>query len=231
MDYKFDFSPVWASWQQLLQGAWMTVQLSAGGIFLGVCLGILCALLRRDGPRPVKWLIDIYVEVIRNTPFLVQLFFVYFGLPALGLHFNPNVATLLTLAINLGAYAAELVRAGLDAVPHAQIEAGQALSLNRWQIFRHIVLMPALRKVYPALVSQFILTMLESSVAASISTTELTSAGETIDSATFRSLETYLTVTVIYVFLAAAFRLAFAMIGNLIFRGQKTARFSLARIF
>src|SRR5277367_2618294 len=126
MDYKFDFSPVWASWQQLLQGAWMTVQLSAGGIFLGVCLGILCALLRRDGPRPIKWLIDIYVELIRNTPFLVQLFFVYFGLPDLGVHFDPSVATLLTLAINLGAYAAELVRAGLDAIPRSQIEAGQA---------------------------------------------------------------------------------------------------------
>lgn len=231
MDYKFDFSPVWASWQQLLQGAWTTVQLSAGGIFLGVSLGILCALLRRDGPRPIKWLIDIYVEAIRNTPFLVQLFFVYFGLPDLGVHFDPNVATLLTLAINLGAYAAELVRAGLAAIPRSQVEAGQALSLNRWQIFRHIVLLPALRNVYPALVSQFILTMLESSVASSISTTELTSAGESIESATFRSLETYLTVTVIYVFLAAAFRLAFAAIGDFLFRGQKPARFSLARIF
>src|SRR5690606_7476959 len=112
---------------------------------------------------------QVYIELIRNTPFLVQLFFFFFALPAVGVRWSPYTAALVAMTVNLGAYATEIVRAGIEAIPRGQIEAGLALNLTRVEIFRFVVLKPALRAIYPALTSQFILLMLASSVVSVIS--------------------------------------------------------------
>src|SRR5262245_55418802 len=147
---------------------------------LGLAVGILCAVAKTSASRAVRGLTQGYVEAIRNTPFLVQLLLIYLGLPALGLRLTPDQAALLAMVVNLGAYATEIVRAGIEAVPHGQIEAGRALGLRPRHIFRFIILMPALRTVFPALGSQFILIMLASSVVSVISAEALPAVADTL---------------------------------------------------
>jgi polar amino acid transport system permease protein len=204
--YQFQFGSVFAGFDQLLWGAWLTVLLSAAGIVLGLVVGIFGGWGRAQGPRWLGWVIAAYVEAIRNTPFLVQLFLIFFGLPSLGIRMSAGTAALLTLTINTGAYCTEIVRAGIEAVPRGQVEAGRALGLTRFQVFRFLILFPALRTVYPALASQFTLMMLATSVVSQISAEELTFAANFMQSRTFRSFEIYAVVTVLYLGLALAFR-------------------------
>src|SRR5580692_5456392 len=162
MNYVFQFNIVWDHLPELLEGALLTIQLSATAMALGLCLAVACAYGNSAGPRPVRWLVAAYVELIRNTPFLVQIFIFYFSLPMIGLRLTADTAALAAMTVNLGAYASEIVRAGIEAIPHGQVEAARALGLKRLQIFRLIIIFPALKTVYPALASQFILLMLSS---------------------------------------------------------------------
>ena len=212
MHYTFQFADVLAAWPLLLKGTWTTVQLSLLATALGLIVAIACAWGKTAGPRPLRWLIQAYIELIRNTPFLVQLFFFFFALPAIGLRWSPYTAALTAMVVNLGAYATEIIRAGIESIPKGQIEAGQALSLKAHQIFRLIILKPALRAIYPALTSQFILLMLSSAVVSVISADDLTSVAANLQSQTFRSFEIYIVVTAIYLALALAFSAVFRVV-------------------
>ena len=191
---------------QLLAGAGLTIRLSAAAMVAGLAVGVVCAFARAAGPRPLRWLVIGYVEAIRNTPFLVQLFIIYFSLPAIGLRFEANQAALVGMIVNLGAYATEIVRAGVDSVPRGQIEAGRSLGLSTFHVFRFVVIQPALKAVFPALASQFILLMLGSSIVAAISAAELTGITNTLQSTTFRAFEFYFVATGIYLAMALGFR-------------------------
>lgn len=218
MSYQFDFGAVLHYWDLLLNGVWLTVRLSAIATVLGLIVGIAGALGRRSRVAPLRWIAGAYVELVRNTPFLVQLFFIFFGLPSIGLKLDAEQAALIAMVFNLGAYATEIVRAGLDATTKGQIEAGLSLGLSRWLVFRHVILIPALAKVYPALTSQFIIVMLGSSVVSQISAEELTFAAGFIQSRNFRNFEVYFVVTLLYLALAIGFRQIFALIGARAFR-------------
>jgi polar amino acid transport system permease protein len=215
--YDFNFAPVLAAWDQLLLGAWLTIQLSGAAMALGLVVSVLGALAKTSGIRPLRWAVDVYVEVIRNTPFLVQIFFFYFGLPSLGLRLGPNEAALLALVVNFGAYGTEIIRAGIESIAKGQIEAGTALGLSKMQIFGYVVMKPALRTVYPSLTSQFIYLMLTSSVVSVISANDLAAAGNDLQSQTFASFEVYLAVTAIYLALAAGFSAVFGAIERVAF--------------
>lgn len=215
MNYTFQFTEVFAAWPLLLKGTLSTVQLSVLAMLLGLGVAIVCAWGKTAGPRPLRWLINIYIELIRNTPFLVQLFFFFFALPALGLRWSAYTAALTAMVVNLGAYATEIIRAGIESIPKGQIEAGLALNLKHHEIFRFVILKPALRTVYPALTSQFILLMLSSSVVSAISADDLTSVAANLQSQTFRSFEIYIVVAVIYLLLALAFSAMFRTIYRL----------------
>jgi polar amino acid transport system permease protein len=130
MNYTFRFRDVFAAWDYLMEGVVMTLGLSAVTMVLGLLIGVACAAGRLYGPGPLRAAIATYVEVIRNTPLLIQLFIVFFGLPGLGLRLDATTAAVISLTINLGAYATEIVRAGLQAVPRTQVEAGHALGLS-----------------------------------------------------------------------------------------------------
>jgi polar amino acid transport system permease protein len=184
--YRFNFRDVLAQQDFLLEGLLLTLQLSFLAMVLGLMVAVIGAASRLYGPRPVRIAVATYVEVIRNTPLLVQLFLVFFGLPSLGIRLDATTASIIALTINLGAYTTEIVRAGLEAIPRAQIEAGVSLGLSRLQIFRYIVLMPALKVMYPALASQFILLMLATSVVSQISAPDLFHTASIIQSRTFR---------------------------------------------
>lgn len=221
MTHEFDFSEILGSLDRLLAGALLTVELSAAAIVLGLAIGVVGAYLKTNGNRVLRAIVSIYVEAIRNTPFLVQLYLIYFGLPAIGVKLGANAAALLAMTVNLGAYAGEILRAGVEAIPRTQIEAGASLGLSRLQIFRHVILIPAMETVYPALTSQFTLVMLASSVVGTISASELSSVASLIDSETFRSFETYLVVTPIYIALAFLFRGLFFALAQALFRRRR----------
>ncbi len=225
MPFAFDFGPVIAHADTIADGVWLTLYLSAAGILLGLGLGVLLAMSRGLLPRPVQWVLDAYIEVIRNTPFLIQLFIIFFGLPVLGLRLDAMQAAILTIMVNLGAYATEIIRAGIDNIHPSQIEAGASLALTRLQVFRHVVLMPALARVWPSLTSQFVLTLLSTSICSFISVQELSGSAAQVESDTFRSFETYIVVTVIYLLLSLLLRLVLLLLGEVLFpRGSGLRR-------
>src|SRR5258708_11164928 len=212
MNYPFRFAPVIARIDQLFDGLATTLWLSAAAIALGFLVGCAGALASGARSRLLRGSVRFYVEAIRNTPLLAQLFFVYFGLPALGLGLEALTAALITLVINLGAYSTEIVRAGIEAVPLGQRDAGAALGLTRWQIMRLIVLKPALKIVFPALASQFTLLMLATSILSQIGVEELFHMASILDTTTYRSFEVYAVTCGFYLAAALAFRLFFPAI-------------------
>ncbi|TJV04345.1 MAG: amino acid ABC transporter permease [Mesorhizobium sp.] len=190
----------------IAHGAATTILLIAVTTLAGTLLSILGAAGRRNGPVPLKRGIACYVEVMRNTPFLVQLFFIFFGLPSLGIRLDPILAAMLAMTLNMAAYTIEIVGAGLDAVPGGQTEAALALGLRPRQVFIKIVLPQALTIIYPALTSQIVIMMLESAVVSQIAVRELTYEADMLQARTFRSFETYFVVTLVYLLLSMALR-------------------------
>ena len=217
MNYVFNFRDIWAQQHFLLDGIRVTLWLSAVTIGSGLIIGAGGAALRVYGGVGMRALSAAYVEIIRNTPLIVQLFLVFFGLPSLGIRLDAMTASLIALAINLGAYTAEILRAGLEAIPRSQIEAGHSLGLSGLQVFRHIVMFPALKIVYPALTSQFVLMMLATSVVSQISAPDLFHVASIIQSRTVRDFEIDIVVAVLYLFLALALRILFAATGQIAF--------------
>lgn len=217
MSYRFQFQVIWDNWQLLLDGVWLTLQLSGAAIALGLGIGIIGALCRISSNRLLGAIASIYVEVIRNTPFLVQLLFLYFGISSLGPRIGNDQAALIALTINFGAYATEIIRAGIQSIDQTQIEAGMSLGLNRRQVFGLVILKPAIANIYPALTSQMVLLMLLSSIVSQISAEELTFVGNFLRSRTFRDFEVYSAIAVIYVFLALLFKLLAQIVHRRVF--------------
>lgn len=218
MSYEFDFADVFAAWPELLHGLLNTLVLSGLAMAIGLVVSVAGALGKTSGPRWLRWFIDEYIELIRNTPFLIQIFMIYFGLPTLGIKLSSNEAALIALVVNVGAYGIEIIRAGIESIQKGQVEAGKSLGMRPLQIFRYIILKPAIQAVYPSLTSQFILLMLNSSVCSAIAASELTAVAGDIQSRTFRSFEVYFVVTCIYFALSLFFWSAFAAIERTVLR-------------
>lgn len=212
MSYEFDFATVFAAWPELLRGMLNTLVLSGLAMTIGLVVAVGGALGKTSGPGPLRLAIDAYIELIRNTPFLIQIFLIFFGLPALGIRLSSNAAALLALVVNVGAYGIEIVRAGIESIQKGQIEAGKSLGMRPLAIFRYIILKPAIQAVYPSLTSQFILLMLNSSVCSAIAADELTAVAGDIQSRTFRSFEVYFVVTCMYLAMSVFFWTVFAAI-------------------
>jgi polar amino acid transport system permease protein len=221
MHIDFDFPAVLERWPSFLGGAVLTLELAFIATLFGGILGAIGAIGRRSRNRSVANICTIYVEAIRNTPLLVQIFLVYFGLASIGLKFSAFSVAALALVINVGAYTTEIMRAGFDAIPQGQIEAAEGLALSRLQIYWHVILLPAMEKVYPSLTSQFVLLMLASSVTSQISAEELTAVANYIQSDTYRAFETYILVALAYVVLSLIMRAGFWGLGMLIFPRQR----------
>jgi polar amino acid transport system permease protein len=182
----------------LVEGLFSTLRLAGSVGILAFALGIVVALARLSRIGPLHVLATWYVELLRNTPALVQLFLIYFGPPIVGIRLSVPVAALLGLTINNSAYMAEIIRAGIRSISRGQTEAAASVGMNYRQIMRHVILPQALRVVYPPLVSQFISIVLFSSLASVIAYPELAEYAKRLDSRTFRSFEIYGTVTVMY---------------------------------
>lgn len=219
MTYHFHFAGLLPYWPQFLYGLWLTIELTLLSIVGGIALGIITAGGRISRHKPFRLISGIYVEAIRNTPFLVQLFFIYFGISSLGIKLTSWQAGLLSMVVNLGAYSAEIIRSGLQATPKGQYEAGQTLGLTRTQVFWRIILPPALMRMYTPLIGQCIIVMLGSSVISQISVQELTYAANFVQSRTFLSFESYFVATGLYLILAIAMRQLLNRLMKRLFRG------------
>lgn len=214
MTYQFSFEAILSNWELLVKGAALTLTLSLFGSVIGLAVGTVGAVSRAWALPILSPIFTAYVECIRNTPFLVQLYFIFFGLPALGVRLDGWQASLLAMIINLGAYSTEILRAGVMSIPRGILEAAESLAMNRWQSLRHVILRPAFKNVWPALCSQIIIVMLGSSVCSQIAAQELTYAANLIQTRTFRAFEIYFTSTLMYLALAILVRKGLQLIGE-----------------
>jgi polar amino acid transport system permease protein len=217
MGIELDFPAVLERWPSFLDGAVLTLELALFATVLGALLGTMAAVGRGTHSALIARACKVYVEAIRNTPLLVQIFLVYFGLASIGLKLSAFTVAVAALTINVGAYTAEIMRAGFEAIPRGQIEAAEGLALSRFQIYWHIILLPAIERVYPALTSQFVLLMLASSVCSQISAEELTAVANYIQSDSYRAFETYIIVAVLYIILSLVMRAGFWGLGLVLF--------------
>jgi len=214
MGPTLDFGVVFEAMPTLLWGCLGTMGLALAGMSLALVIGIGGVVTRTSHIRPLRVATISFIEIIRNTPFLVQIFFLFFALPQLGLKLNPTVTAIIALGVNGGAYAIEIIRGGVQSIHKGQTEAGLALGLHKAQVFRFIVLKPALRAIYPSLTGQFIMLTLTSSICSSVAAYELTSVAQRIESDTFRSFEVYFTITLMYLAISWILMTGFAVISR-----------------
>ena len=215
---NLNFNQLWRYQDQFLHGIQVTLTLTLIATVAGMVIGLAGATLSNTRFAPLRLFIRTYVELIRNTPALIQIFLIFFVLPYAGLRLPPFEAASVALSLYMGAYAVEIFRSGLGSIPKSQIEAGQCLGLTQFQVFRHVILPPALRNVYPSLSSQIILILLGSSLASQVSADELFHTAAFVESRTYRSFEVYALVCVIYFAMVLALRLIFAGVERLAFR-------------
>jgi polar amino acid transport system permease protein len=223
MGYTFTLRTIYPYLGELQQAAALTMSLSMLAILLSLVLGTLVAVARRHPARPIRLLAGAYVEVMRNTPLLVILYVVYFAAPGIGLRLSSFQAALAGLSLNSAGYMAEILRAGLAAVPEGQFEASRTLGLSRWQTFRLVAFPQVLRTVYAPLGNQFIAVILASSLASAIAVDEVASWMETTGSTSFRFFETFLVAACVYLVLCQAVNLLRLGVGRLLFRAAAAA--------
>lgn len=217
MGYTLDFSVVWHAMPTLLWGCVGTLGLALAGMTLAMMIGVAGVAARDARAAWLRAIVIGFVEIVRNTPFLVQIFFLFFALPLIGLKLNPTATAIIALGVNGGAYAIEIIRSGVQSVHKGQVEAGYALGLHKGQVFRFIVLKPALRAIYPSLTGQFIMLTLTSSICSAVSAYELTSVAQRIESDTFRSFEVCFVVTFLYLAISWLLMSGFAIISHRFF--------------
>jgi len=202
----------------MLRALLISIEVTVLAFFIGSVLGIFVYLGRRSPIAPLRWLAYGFVEIFRNTPLLVQLYLIYFGLPQMGINLDPFWSTLAGMTLNNAAYTSEIFRAGIESVPTGLLEAAGALGMRYAQTFRYIVLKPAIRNVLPALTNQFIVLFLFSSVGSVISLDELTSALADLNQSTLRTLEIFTIGGLLYYLFSAVIAASSRLAERYLFR-------------
>ncbi|MHB8172071.1 MAG: amino acid ABC transporter permease [Thermincolia bacterium] len=194
-----DYIPV------LLFAAGITLEITVVSVFLGTIIGLVIALGRLSQNKPIRWLSAVYVDFIRGTPLLVQIFIIYFGIPMLiGVRIDPFVAAVVSCSINSGAYIAEIFRAGIQSIDKGQMEAARSLGMSRWQAMRFIILPQAFKRVIPPLGNEFIAMMKDTSLLSVIGYEELTRKAQLIVAVNYHAFELYTAIALIYLVMTLA---------------------------
>jgi len=217
MNLDLRFFVVFRNFDSLLHGLLLTLQLVGLACAFGILVGIIGAYLRNSHNTVLRIVASIYVEIFRNTPLLVQLYFVYFALPTLYINLDPNPTALLVLTLNMGAYTTEIIRGGIESIHRSQIEAGYSLGMRYLQVFRYVILPPVMKTVAPSLSNQIILLTLASCLVAQISATDLFYEATLLDSRTFRSFEVYMVTGAMYFVLVEFLYIFFYYLNKKIF--------------
>ncbi|WP_028222712.1 amino acid ABC transporter permease [Paraburkholderia oxyphila] len=214
---SYQWLTLWGYVPDFIQAAWLTLQITLLAFCLALVLGLLSALASASRVGVLRLVAHSYVEVIRNTPVLLQIFIVFFGLPSLGLNLGAYVAGVIALGVNVGAYLSEVFRAGIQSVPRGQLEAASILGLSRAQVFREVVLPQAARAVYPAIVNNLIQLLLGTSLLSAIALPELTGTATVINSRTLLYIQTFSVTLVAYLVLSNCLSWIAARIGARVF--------------
>jgi polar amino acid transport system permease protein len=194
-----DFSPVWDGWPELAHGALITIEVTVGAIVLGCLIGLVIGVGRLDPRRRVVYgLCTAYVSVIRGTPLLVQLFIWFFGLPHFGLYFPAFFCGIVGMGIYSGAYVSEIVRGAVQSVEPGQMEAARSLGMSYWRAMREVVVPQAVVRMIPPLGNEFIALIKNSSLVSLLTIADLMHEGQKIISTSYRSLEVYLAIALVY---------------------------------
>lgn len=218
MNYVFHFNSIWANKGLFVSGAFITLQIAVLGILIGIVLGIIGAVCRNSKFAAARLISSAFVEVIRNTPLLVQLYIWYFGLGYIRIDLSPFLCVVLALGVNNAGYLTEIVRAGIEAIKEEQRRAGISLGMNPFQVFRYIVIIPSMGIVFPALCNQFVISILASALAMIIGVKDLTYEAVYLQAHTFRSIETYIVVVIIYIVISKSIVLLSDLLDKKIFR-------------
>lgn len=208
----------------LLQGAVLTIEIAVLGSLLAIVMGVLAALARMYGPAPLRWLATVYVEIFRGTSALVQLFWLFFVLPQFGVSLDAFPVAVLALGLNVGAYGSECVRGAIQAVARGQWEAAIALNMSRAQMLRRIILPQAFVAMIPPWGNLFIELMKATSLVALISVTDLTFRARQMNDITFRTIEIFTIVLVIYLAISIIITVAMRTLERYAARGQGRGR-------
>lgn len=219
MNYRFQFGVVWDNLDALLEGALLTFQLGVFAFGGGALIGLFCATLKSYGPRPVRFLVDSYVVFITNTPALIQIYFLYFGLPEVGIRWSNEACLLIGLVLNAGAYLTLILRAGFLSVRVTELEAGQTLGMSLVQQVRYIIVPHIAKSIYPALANFFIVVLvMGTSIGALIGVDELTGQAINLSTVNYRWLEYFTVVAGMYVVLTFIASIGLALLGRWAFR-------------
>lgn len=197
MDFRFDV--IMNAIPLLIEGAIFTIEITVLSVAIGIVIGLFVGIGRISKIKIIKWLSAVYVDFIRGTPLLVQIFLIYFALPVVtGIKMNPFIAAVTACSINSGAYVAEIFRAGIQSIDNGQMEAGRSLGLSWIQTMRYIIVPQAFKRVIPPLGNEFIALLKDSSLVSVIGFEELTRRGQLVIARTYASLEVWICVALIY---------------------------------
>ncbi|WP_419779379.1 amino acid ABC transporter permease [Maridesulfovibrio sp.] len=199
MAFAFDTTVFWDTFPMLVRGLKLTIEITIGGLFFGFLLGSAAGLMKLSRNFFTRKIAGIYVEAIRGTPMLVQAMFLYYGVPmAVGMRIPPMTAGIVIIAVNSGAYIAEIVRGAVQSIHKGQFEAGRSIGLTNAQTMRFIIWPQALKRMIPPLGNQFIISLKDTSLLMVIGVGELMRTGQEITSVNFRAFEVYLAVACVY---------------------------------
>ncbi|CAJ0713103.1 MULTISPECIES: amino acid ABC transporter permease [Ralstonia] len=202
---ELDFSPVWAGWHDILRGAIVTVEVTAAALVLGCVLGLLIGIGRLNPRRRLIYgICTVYVTFIRGTPLLVQLFLLFFGLPQFDILLPAFVCGVLGLGVYSGAYVSEIVRGAIQSVDRGQMEAARSIGMSSAQSMRAIILPQAVVRMIPPLGNEFIALIKNSALVSLLTIHDLMHEGQKIISVSYRSLEVYLAIALVYLVLTSA---------------------------
>lgn len=198
MDYTFHWRPVFRKLPDLLEAGLVTMEVAVLAMLVGIVFGLVLAIIRMSGLRYITWLATCWIELARNTPALLQLFFFGFGLGAFGIHMSPFMIVLCGLSFNNAGYLAEMFRGGFNAVPPTQVKAARSLGMTQTQTYLRIVIPQVLRVVYHPMTNQMVWSVLMSSLAMLVGYRELAGETQFLASKTYRIFEFFLVTAVIY---------------------------------
>jgi polar amino acid transport system permease protein len=220
MSYTLQFGQVWGFLPYLAAGAWISLQIAFLAFLGGMVLGLLGAMGKSFGPSWVKRVIQGYVVFFTNTPQLVQIYFLYFALPDVGILLSSYEAVLIGMTLNAGAYLTEIQRAGFESVHRNELDAAETLGMSRWQSVRYVILPHIMRVLFPPLSNHYILMTLGTSMAAIFGVEELTGRAFNVNAETFRSIEVFSLTAGLYVIITIIASALLALLGRHLFRAR-----------
>ncbi|MGZ9583333.1 amino acid ABC transporter permease [Paenibacillus marinisediminis] len=189
----------------LLQGAYLTLNLTVVSMFFGLLIGLFVAIVRLKASKPFRLLAQFYVSIIRGTPIIVQVFIIYFGLPDYGINLNPITSAYIALSINVGAYLSETFRGAILSVPKGQWEAAASLGLSPWQVMKRVVLPQAARIAIPPMGNTFIGMLKETSLVSFVTATELLRSAQLLIAQYYVAMPFYIAIAIMYWIMSTGF--------------------------